>query len=146
MKQKRKIRKKKIRPYKPVKSEYREMADPFGDMPVEARRTILNEASANARAEFQANYPTTAEWFNSYDALYLLSYCALYFLSSPAGIDREAIDGKLDFASFHLELLQAFALTMPRCNAPHQLGDKADELKTHLHDVSECSATIRTPG
>ena len=134
---KQKTRKRKLRPYGPVKFEYVQVANPFRDMPIEERQAVLREASANARAAFEANYPKTAEWFASYDALYLLSYCALYFLSSPAGIDREVVDGKLDFASFHLELLQAFALRQPRCETPRQLGDKADELHAHLGTVSE---------
>jgi hypothetical protein len=137
MKQRKKSRKERIRPYRPVRSEYVEITNPFGDMPLEVRRSILREASEKGRSAFEAGYPKIAEWFSSYDALYLLSYCAVYFLSSPAGIDREAIDGKLDFASFHLELLQAFALTGPRHGASQFLGDRADELKTHLRDAGE---------
>jgi len=36
-----KEKQKRIRPYKPIKREYVEMSDPFGNLPVEARRTIL---------------------------------------------------------------------------------------------------------
>jgi len=44
---------------------------------------------------------------------------------------------KLDFASFHLELLQAFALTKPRADSVELLADKAPSLKAHMQEIGE---------
>lgn len=134
---KQKSRRGKIRPYKVVKHEYVEVFNPLGNIPIDARRAALRELSTKAQATFDEKYPKTADWFSSYDALYLLAHCALYYLATPAGIDPEAIHCKLDFASFQLELLQAFALTKPRAESAALLGDKAPLLKTHMQEIGE---------
>ncbi len=77
---------------------------------MEVRRAAVRAAAAKARATFEVEYPKIIDWFDTYDPLYLLSFFAYYFLSAPQGVDKEAIEGKLAFASFHIELLQAFAL------------------------------------
>ena len=114
-----------------------EIADPFGDNPLEMRRALLHEAATKARASFDAEYPKMATWYETYDPLYLLSFCAFYFLTSPEGVDKEAIEGKLDFAPYHLELLQAFALMGPRNGTAKPLAERTKELRRYLQDLGD---------
>src|SRR4051812_12917959 len=107
---KKSVRKKKqksrfpVNPYEPVKLNLVSMPDIFGDTPIEERREIIRQLGERAEESFQDTYKTLDNWFEDYDALYLLSYCSVYFLSAPEGIDPEAIDGKLDFYQHYLEL------------------------------------------
>ena len=68
----------------------------------------------SARKEFADGFPKLRDWFVDFDPLYILSFCVFYFLSTPQGVDKEAVDGNIDFGPVHLELLQAFALMGPR--------------------------------
>jgi len=135
-----KNRKKRHRPYEQIKMKFFHLGDPFGNAPMELRRAAIHGAGTNARASFNAEYPKMATWFETYDPLYLLSFCAYYFLSSPEGVDREAIDGKLDFASYHLELLQAFALMRPRGGTPKPLAERTEELQRYMRDLGDSLA------
>jgi hypothetical protein len=117
-----------------------EVANPFGDMPLQARRALLHEVAAKARATFDAEYPKMAAWHETYNPLYLLSFCAFYFLTSPEGVDKEAIEGKLDFASYHLELLQAFALRGSCGETPKPLAEKTGELRRYLRELGDSLA------
>lgn len=128
---------KKYRPYQAVKMKFVRMPDPFGDAPMEVRRKVMMEIATAGKARFDAAYPKLIEWFDTYDPLYILSFCVLYFLSSEQGVDKEAVDGKLDFASHHLELLQAFALMRPRSGTPAPLKDRAMELQETLKSITE---------
>ena len=128
---------KKYKPYAPVKMKFVKMSDPFGNAPMEVRRKVAMEVATEAKARFEAAYPKLIDWFDTYDPLYVLSFCVLYFLSAPQGVDKEAVDGKLDFASHDLELLQAFALMRPRAGTPAPLRDKAKELQRTLNSMTE---------
>ena len=137
MRSRKKTRKGRHRPYEPIKTKLFKLADPFGEMPLEARRSLLQEAAKKARARFDAEYPKIAAWYETYDPLYLLSFCAFYFLTSPEGVDKEAIEGKLDFAPFHLELLQAFALKGQRVGSPKPLAERTEELRCYVRDLAD---------
>ena len=128
---------KKYKPYAPVKMKFVRMSDPFGNAPMEVRRKVAMEIATAAKARFEAAYPKLIEWFDTYDPPYILSFCILYFLSAPQGVDKEAVDGKLDFASHHLELLQAFALMRPRAGTSAPLKDRAKELQRTLNSITE---------
>jgi hypothetical protein len=140
MRSKKKNRKAKHRPYAPIKMKFFELANPFSDMPLPARRAVLHEVAAKARATFDAEYPKMAAWYETYNPLYLLSFCAFYFLTSPEGVDKEAIEGKLDFASYHLELLQAFALRGYCGGTPKPLAEKTEDLSRYLRDLGDSLA------
>lgn len=131
-----KIRKRKYKPYQQVKMKAFQMPDVFGSVPIEARGKVLEEIGRKARAEFEAEYPKLLKWFETYDPLYLLSFCAFYFLTSPAGIDKEAIDGKLDFGQHHLELLQALALMTTRTESVKTFDAEAEVLKQSLRKLT----------
>jgi len=132
-----KNRKKKYRPYQAVKMKFVRMSDPFGGAPIEVRRKVVMEVATKARAAFEADYPRVADWFDTYDPLYVLSFCVLYFLASEQGVDKEALEGKLDFAPHHLELLQAFALMGPRRGTALPLKDKAAELQRSMKELTD---------
>ena len=114
-----------------------QMPDLFGDAPIEVRRNALKGIGRKARAAFEEEYPKLLKWFETYDPLYVLSFCAFYFLTSEAGIDKEAIDGKLDFGQHHLELLQALALMRSRKGTPQPLGAEAEALQKSLRDLTQ---------
>lgn len=116
--------------------------NPIGHIPVEERRKILSLVAAQAKAKFEEEYPKLTNWFADYDALYLLSFCAVYMLSYERGTDPEAVNGKLDFAMHHLEILQAISLMMPRSESPLALGIDAERLQESLRNLTEQLALV----
>jgi hypothetical protein len=137
MKSKKKKRKRTYKPYEQVKQKLFRIDNPFRGVPVEARRAALRDAGTKARATFDSEYPKLFDWFATYDPLYILSFCALYFLTSQQGVDKEAIEGKVDFGSPHLELLQAFALMRPRGGTSQPLGARAGDLRRSLKELTD---------
>ena len=130
-------KRRRYKPYEQVKMKFFSMPDPFGDAPREIRMQALREVAANAKATFKRAFPRVSEWFHRYDPLYVLSFCLFYFLTAERGVDKEAIDGKIDFGSHHLELLQAIALMKPRGGTPEPLKDRAEELQQSLKELTE---------
>jgi len=129
--------KKKYRPYEPIKMKFFEVGDPLAGIPLETRQTAVRRAASAARENFEREYPKLADWFDAYDPVHVLSFCAFYFLTSPQGVDKEAIEGKLEFGTHHLELLQAIALMRPRTGGQQLLGAKGEELKTAVKEIGE---------
>ena len=93
----------------------------------EDRSAVIRDIAEQAEAAFQREYFKINEWFHQYDALYLLAYCAAYFLAHPEGIDPEA-QGSLDFYPHYLEMLQAFSLMQERSFLSKPLGEGAGDL------------------
>lgn len=124
------------RPYEVVKMELRPMTNPLQQISVDERRVAFRDIGRTAKKEFEEKYPQLLNWFDEFDALYLLSYCCLYFLADAEGIDREAIDGRLDFYPNYLEILQALALSRPRSMSDKPMLDRATELRTLMHEVT----------
>jgi hypothetical protein len=131
-----KKRKRKYKPYQQVKLKAFQMPDIFGNVPAEVRPKLMEEIGRKARAEFEAEYPKLLKWFETYDPIYVLSFCAFYFLTAPAGIDKEAIEGKLEFGQHHLELLQALALMAPRAKSVKTFGVEAEALQQTLRELT----------
>lgn len=124
------------KPYEAVRYELRPMANPLADLSVAERRDAFRTMGKDAKQKFEETFPQLLAWFDEFDALYLLSFCSLYFLAEQEGIDREARDGKLDFYPHYLEVLQAIALTRRRSNSPKPLMDRASELPTMMSDIT----------
>ena len=101
---------------------------------MEQRRALFREVAKTAEETFEREYFTLGTWFENYDALYLLSFCALYFLSQPEGIDLE-VKGSLDFYWHYLEILQAFSLMQDRSFSHQPLGREAGELQAHMQKI-----------
>ena len=100
----------------------------------EERAAIIGEVAEQAEATFQREYFKINEWFHQYDALYLLAYCAAYFLAHPEGIDPEA-QGSLDFYPHYLEILQAFSLMQERSFLSKPLAERAEDLMDLMGNV-----------
>ena len=124
-------------PYKAVKMDFFSMPDPFDGASPERRLEILRSAGANAKAAFRREFPRVQEWFDRHDPLYILAFCLHYFLVAERGVDKEAIDGKLDFSIHHLELLQAIALMKRYRGSSEPLGERARELQESLKRLTD---------
>jgi hypothetical protein len=129
-------RRKDYRPYAVPKHPLVRVDLPLADFSAAERRRLALDAAADAKAAFDAGLPLLSQWFDTYDPLYVLSFCAVYFLSSEQGVNREAIDGFVDFGSHHLELLQAFALLQARRGTPAPLAARATELRDTLNELT----------
>lgn len=127
----------KYEPYTPTKVSFFQMPNPMDEVPIDERRKIIKEIGIKAEADFQIEYPKLQEWFKKYDALYLLSFCAVYCLSQPKGTNPELRDGYLDFYHHYLELLQAFALTTDRTITAQPLQQDFNELESTLKKLSD---------
>lgn len=151
-KQKRKLRKKKKelkakhrkyakkekhKPWEPVKMSFFEIPSPFPkDLSVSQRKEIIKSIGKKARESFSKNFPLIERWFKEYDPLYLLSFFASYFLTSPEGIDKEAL-GEQEFFPFHLEILQAFALIDVRHYSVQPLLEKTSQFVDEMNEIGQ---------
>src|SRR5260221_3933747 len=106
------------------------------DFPREKRLELLRTIGGKAKEEFAKKYPEIEKWFLEYDAVYLLSFCAIYFLSHPEGIDPEA-EGKLDFYFHYLEIMQAFSLMQKRSLTSKPLQNDAERLQKEMREIGE---------
>src|ERR1700687_511106 len=106
------------------------------DMPWEKRLELVRGIGARAQEVFDLKYPQIAAWFREYDAIYLLSFCAFYFVSHPEGTDPE-LSGKQTFFYYYLEILQAFALGQERKPTAKPLLHEAQALKQLMHDIGD---------
>jgi hypothetical protein len=106
------------------------------EIPKEKRLEIIRDIGTKAKKDFDASYPTIAKWFTEYDPLYLLSFCACYFVSEQEGIDREAT-GQLDFYHHYLEIMQAFALYQKRNFKVKPLLQNAEILKSEIEEIGK---------
>lgn len=126
-------------PYTPVKMILKEVQSPLAQLSTEERRAQMQRIGRESQKVFNETYPKVADWFVEYDAVYLLSFCAVYFLTSFEGVDREAIDGKLDFYPNYLEILQAFSLTLPRSGSGRPLLADAGRLREMMDTVTNAA-------
>lgn len=125
------------KPWEPVKMKMFRLPDPFPtEMTREKRLEILRGVGEKARKDFDAKYPAIQKWFSEYDPLYILSFCSMYFVSQPAGIDPEAT-GSLDFYHHYLEIMQAFALYQERNLSPKPLLQNAEKLKQEMKEIGD---------
>lgn len=128
------------KPYQPVKINLYEAPNIFPeDLSFDERIKLTEELGNKAKEEFDEKYPKIKNWFEEYDQLYILSYCAMYFVSHPVGVDPEA-SGGLDFYHHDLEILQAFALMSSRNLTPSPLLDKSEELIDDFKEISQLLA------
>ncbi|WP_343588200.1 hypothetical protein [Flavobacterium sp.] len=98
----------------PIKMKYFEAEIASFGKTFEERLEKLREIGKQASADFKSEYTTIHDWFTRYDQLSILSFSFYYFMLSEVGYDEEAVTGNIEFPPYYLELLQAFALTLPR--------------------------------
>lgn len=106
------------------------------DLPLEKRIEAVREIGAKSGERFEQIYPKIATWFHDYDPLYILSYCALYFVSQPEGIDPEAF-GETIFYHHYLEIMQAFSLGQVRSFSVNPLFKDARRLMQDMKEIGE---------
>ena len=139
-KKRRKLRngkKETIKPWDPVKMRMFEVPNPFPtNIPKEKRLEIIRNIGTKAKEDFDKKYPNIQKWFKDYDPLYILSFCSLYFVSQPEGIDPE-VAGSLDFYHFNLEIMQAFALFQERSFSLKPLMNNAVKLKLEMKEIGD---------
>lgn len=134
-------KKKKYKPYEVVKQPFVEMTTPSLDhIPFDDRIKILKEFAEKSGEEFKTSKEALQLFLDEYDPLDLLSYCLLYFISRPEGIDQEAIDGYVDFPVFYVEVLQALALKGDRTLSVKPVGLEALELKNVITNFNKNQA------
>ncbi len=125
------------KPWEAVKMKMFKFPNPFPKkMSVKQRMEAVRSAGSKAKADFDKKYPKVEKWFKKYDAFYLLSFCATYFMSSPEGIDPE-VSGKLDFPPHMIEILQAFALCGKRQINTKPLMKDAEKLQGEMRNISD---------
>jgi hypothetical protein len=122
----------------PIKMKYFAVHfDGLKDSTPEERLNELLEKGRKAALAFPAKYQGIRDWFARYDQLALLSFSFYYFLLSPAGYDEEAVTGRLEFPPYYLELLQAFALTLPRTCNGQPFSAEVPKFKNDLKEIGE---------
>ena len=133
-----KTKKKQYKPYEVVKQNLYSFPNPIKEeLTFEERKGHFLKIAKNAGEEFEKQYEELMLYFEEYDAMYLCSFCLLYFLAGPEGIDQEAIDGKLDFHPFMLEVLQCFALLQPNAISAKPLQNEVYKFKKLLMGINE---------
>jgi len=134
-------KKKKYKPYEVVKQSFVETAMPgLGDIPFEERIEILKEFAKKSGVEYETSSASLQRFLKEYDPLDLMSYCLLYFVSGPEGMDQEAIDGYVDFPVFYVEVLQALALKGERSLTAKPIAQEALEFKNVLTSFNKNQA------
>lgn len=135
--------KKKIyKPYEVVKQNFVQFENPFPkDIPFEKRLEIIIEIGNKSKEEYEKEYENLIGYFTEYDSLYLCSFCAYYFVRNEEGIDREAIDGHLDFPPFYLEILQCVALMSEKVISAKPLKEKISDFESTIKKLNKSQST-----
>jgi hypothetical protein len=124
-------------PWVPPKMKMFRMPDIFPpEASKEERIAIIRSVGSKAREDFDKKYPNIEKWFAEHDPLYLLSFCAFYFVSQKEGIDPEAT-GELDFPHHYLEIMQAFALCQERNYSAKPLLQNTETLKKEMEEIGK---------
>jgi len=137
-KKKTRIKKKIYKPYEVVKQEFVRFENPFPeDIPFEKRLEIIIEIGNKSKEEYEKEYKNLIGYFKEYDSLYLCSFCAYYFGRHEEGIDREAIDGYLDFPPFYLEILQCVALMTEKVISAKPLNENISNFESTVKNLNK---------
>lgn len=133
-----KIKKKVYKPYEVVKHEFVRFDNPFPkDIPFEKRLEIIIEIGNKSKEEYEKEYANLICYFKEYDSLYLCSFCAYYFGRHEEGIDREAIDGYIDFPPYYLEILQCVALMTEKVISAKPLNEKITDFESTIKNLNK---------
>lgn len=135
----RKKKKESYKPYEVVKQElvHVQYKNPFPeDMPFEKKLKTILEIGNRSEEIYKKEYVKLIDYFKEYDSLYLCSFYAYYFGSQEEGIDREAIDGYLEFPPFYLEILQCVALMTERVFSAKPLNEKIQDFGATIKNLN----------
>lgn len=129
--------KKKHKPYEAVKINFVQYENPFpADIPFEARLEVLLEIGRRSESSYKEEFARLTNYLKDYDPLYLCAFSSFYFVAEEEGMDREAIDGHLEFPPFYLEVLQCLALTMERAISAKPLNDQVENFKSTVQNLN----------
>lgn len=122
----------------PIKMGYYEveMENDVGST-FEEKLNSLRILAKEAAGKFPEKFQSLQNWLAKYDQPKFLSFCFYYFGTAPAGYDEEAVTGTLTFPPFYQELLQAFALTLPRSYNPDPFSNEVTKFKKDFAEVAE---------
>jgi hypothetical protein len=101
------------------------------------RIRFLQKIGIESKKSFPEKYSAIKDWFLRYDQLQLLAKSFYYFTTSRAGYDEEALTGTFEFQPFYQELLQAFALTMPRSTNTNFFSDEMKKFRDDFKELGE---------
>lgn len=110
------------------------------DYTFEQRIEMLRQAGIDAEHEFTVKYAELINWYKEYNQLYILSFCMFYFMINFDGRDEEAETGTLDFSPYFMELLQAFALTIPYTFSGKPLNHDVYDLKRTIKELGDLNS------
>lgn len=111
------------------------------EIPFQTRLEVFRDIGKQANEKFNQGLPKLSYWFENYDPLYILSFCAVYFISQPEGIDCEA-HGELEFPHHFIEILQAISLYEQRNISARPLLDDAQRLEEQMKEFGK-AMTLR---
>ncbi|MDV7187721.1 hypothetical protein R3X25_10550 [Lutibacter sp. TH_r2] len=138
---KKKTRKKNYKPYEVVKQNFVKFENPFPEnISFEKRLEVLIQVGKQSEIKYKEKYRKLIDYFNEYDPLYLCSFCAYYFVRQEEGIDREAIDGHLEFPPFFLEILQCLSLTKEQTVSSKPLKDNVLDFKSTIQELNSAQS------
>ncbi|WP_263360835.1 hypothetical protein [Flavobacterium collinsii] len=95
----------------------------------------MRELGKESQILFDEKYNEIVHWYKEYNQLYILSFCMFYFMTNPKDLDEEAETGTLEFFPYYMELLQAFALTIPYMHSAKPLNDQAEVFKNSIKEI-----------
>lgn len=125
------------RPWAPIKMKFVQMPELVpADLTRDQRIELIRSIGSKATEEFEEKYLSVEKWFEEYDALYLLSFCAFYFVAHREGIDPE-VSGRLDFPHHLLEIMQAFALYQQKSGSIKPLSRNATRLQEEMREIGD---------
>lgn len=104
----------------------------FANVSFNAKKQALCDIAKEASEKYESAYNELMSFLQEYDSLYLCSLCSYYFSTTPEGIDREAIEGYIDFPDFYLEILQCLSLTLNRSFSTKPLNENIDKFKNTI--------------
>jgi hypothetical protein len=131
-------KKKNYNPYEVVKHDFVRFKNPFPEnIPFQERLEIIIEIGNKSKEEYEKEYENILGYFKEYNSLYLCSFCAYHFGKQVEGIDREAIDGFLEFHLFYLEILQCISLMTEDVISAKPLNEKIKDFESTIKNLNE---------
>lgn len=122
----------------PIKMKYFEASfDGAEESTFEERLNALKTIGKNASENFPEKYRKIKDWIGIHDQPKLISFVFYYFMVSKAGYDEEAVKGSIEFLPYYQELLQAFALTLPRNYDVRPFSAEVGQFKKDFMEIGE---------
>jgi len=130
-------KKKTFKPYEVVNQNMYEMPNPFRtDLGFEEKIAVFQEVAKSSGEQYEKGFQKIMDYFQRYDPLYLCAFASHYFLDNRAGLDIEAIEGRLEFPPFFVEILQCLSLFQNRVYSAEPLHSKIEDFRDTLKSLN----------